>query len=559
MLKKIIIILTILLILHLTLQNWIISSEKDEDKNTPASTSPVKFTEISESIGLKNVVIDEGIISWGDYNNDGYQDLLVNGYRLYKNDGPPSWKFTNVTNQSELKTEWSAGSWGDYDNDGNLDIFVFWSKDSLWRNSGPPKYTFANITEQSGDINDEAPTRGMVWFDYDRDGWLDLYAVNYERDIRDNFPDRLLHNEIKTVKGAKSKDRILIDVTEKMGMEKTKSVPLAGRSAAIGDYNNDGFPDIYVSNYRLLPNYLWENKEGKIFEDTAVERGVIGTFYQGAYGHTIASAFCDINNDGLLDLIAGNFAHKDSQRGPYCDDARIYLNLGPDEEYKFRDIREQSGIPIKPVGGEEETICGVTTADFDNDGLVDLYFTQIYDVLPYAFSWLYHNEKPARTDAGPGGKEQVEFRDIAEDAGVRVWHTYISTPIDFDNDGDMDLITGGKTVPDKGAPLYLRFFRNDTNSPGRTDSNHNWLEVALKCKHCNRFGLGARITIYYNDQIQIREIGTAMSNTSYGPYVAHFGLGKTKKIDKMEVRWPCGRIKKISWPKINKIHIIEER
>jgi hypothetical protein len=341
----------------------------------------------------------------------------------------------------------------------------------------------------------------------------------------------LLHNE----KGK------FVDVTKKMGLSKEQEKPQPGRSAAIGDYNNDGWLDIYVSNYRLSPNYLWENQQGKSFKDVAEEKGVIGIMRQGYYGHTIASVFGDINNDGLLDLVVGNFAHKDRQRGPICDDAKVYINLGPksDPPYKFEDIREKSGIPVKEVGGEEETFVGAMLADFDNDGLLDLYFTQFYDQLPYAYNYLYLNNKSA--------EGETTFTDVTENAGCRIWDSCICTAADYDNDGDLDMITGGKVVSDQGAPHFIRFFRNNDGN------KKNWIEVKLQGKHCNRTAIGARITITYGKETQIREIGTATSNTSYNPFVAHFGLGETKKVDSLEIRWPCGKTKKVQGPAINKI------
>jgi hypothetical protein len=264
----------------------------------------------------------------------------------------------------------------------------------------------------------------------------------------------------------------------------------------------------------------------------AESRNVAGVNRQGCFGHSLVSAFGDINNDGYLDLVVGNLAHKDPERGPICDDSKIYLNLGPEQGYKFEDIRAKAGFPIKPVGGgEEETIGGLVLGDFDNDGLLDLYLTEIYD-LPYSWSRFYHNEST---------KDEIKFRDIAQETGTRVRATYSCSAVDYNNDGKLDLIAGGK------------FFRNETAN------NNKWLEVKLIGAHCNKLGIGARITIYYGDQLQIREVTASMGGFTITPLVAHFGLGRTKKIDRMEIRWPCGNVQKLDKPAINKLISVEEK
>lgn len=505
-------------------------------------SAPLKFTESAEAAGLKEVGARDAQLAWADYNNDGYQDFILRGQQLFKNSGPPGWKFTDVTAEAGTKSDAGGALWIDYDNDGNLDLLAFGGKDTLWRNSGKPDYKFIDVTAQAGDISDDMPTTGAVCLDYDRDGYPDIYIVNYQSD-KGGLPDRLLHNE----KGK------FVDVTEQAGMNAEKESPLPGRSAVIGDYNNDGLLDIYVSNYRLKPNYLWEGQKDNTFKNVAVDKAVAGIVRQGYSGHTIASAFGDINNDGLLDLVVGNFAHKDTQpgRGFICDDAKICQNLGPAKQYKFTDIRVKAGIPLKDIGGEEETICGAALADFDNDGFLDLCLTQTYDELPYAFSRLFSN----------GNGKEVYFDELTDQAGAKVWDTYICTPVDYDNDGDVDLITGGKAAGDKGAPNCLRFFRNDAGnlSAQAQAGKNNWLQVKLSGKHCNKSGIGARVTVYCGKETQMREIGVTACTTSYAPYLAYFGLGNIKQVDKLEIRWPCGKVQKLDKPAVNKALVIEEK
>jgi hypothetical protein len=507
-----------LLVLCLLIQSTLNSADKPGD-------SPLKFTEVTESLGFSKDGAPAGY--WGDYNNDGYQDVL-SGRDLSKNSGSPDWRFDEVMTQVGVKTEKDgAARWLDYNNDGNLDLLIvtygtdgLWKK-TLWRNTGKPKYHFVDVSkEQPGLVADKEDVCCVAMLDYDRDGYLDIYITGGEKDMV-GLPDRLFHNEKGT----------FVDVTKEMGLRAEKNSPRVGRAISIGDYNNDGLMDIYVCNYRLAANYLWELQKDGTFKDVAEARNVAGINRQGCFGHSIVSACGDINNDGYLDLVVGNLAHKDPQRGPICDDSKIYLNLGPEEGYKFKDIREAAGFPIKPVGGEEEMYGGVLLGDFDNDGLLDLYLTHIYD-LPYAWSRFYHNES---TEDG------VKFRDIAQETKTRVRDTYSCSVVDYNNDGKLDLIAKGK------------FFRNETAN------NNKWLEVKLIGTHCNKLGMGARITIYYGKQLQMREVTASMGAFTQTPLVAHFGLGQTNKIDRMEIRWPCGKVQKLDKPAINKLISVEEK
>jgi tetratricopeptide (TPR) repeat protein len=456
----------------------------------------ITFTDVTDSIGLGQS--RESRVAWGDYDYDGYDDLLLNGNCLFKN--IKGKRLVDVSAQSGIeKTRSSGGVWADYNNDGYLDFYAIASDsqgDKLWRNEGDG--TFTDMTKFAGNITDNYPTEGAAWGDYNNDGYVDLYLANYENWLAQTYlPDILYKN---------NGNGTFKDVTKEAGIIPPFGEDRAGRGVNWGDYDNDGWLDIYVSNYRLQENFLWHNNGNGSFTNYASLLGVAGNDVNGWFGHTIGSDWGDYNNDGYLDLITANLAHP--RYIEFSNRTMLYKNTGLKENWEFSDVRLQSGIKY------EETHSDPAWADVDNDGDLDLYITSIYEGRR---SFLYEN-------LGNG-----KFRDITWLAGVRVFNGWGCAFSDFDNDGDLDLVVGS------GSGVKL--FRNDGN-------NNRYLKVKVIGTKSNRAGIGARIKLTQGKKSQIREIQGGKGTTSQNSIIAHFGLGKDKRLVTIEVNFPSG-IRKI--------------
>ena len=523
---------------------------------------PVTFTNVSKVVGLSG--LSGNHFAWGDYNNDGYQDLLV-GVRLFENNGPPGWNFTEVTGAVGLGGG-GNGVWADYDNDGNPDLYT--TANRLWRNTGGPDYEFTDMTMHAGNLTDPYPTMAAGWGDYDRDGDLDLYVVNGEDYNGGNtifYPDIFYEN---------NGDGTFTDMTVETGLD-TSNKKAYGRSVNWGDYNNDGWIDIHVGNYRLCPNYLWRNNHDGTFTDVAGETGTKGDYdperyYDAAaaaeygdgtwgptYGHTIGSAWGDLDNDGNLDLWDSNLVHKYigptswptmpyDIRGYVCDDSKIYRNNGA-PGFNFTDVREISGIPHRPIGGSgtyngDELWSGVAMGDYDNDGDLDVFVPQIYD-LNYAFSVLYRNN------------DDGTFSEMAGPLGLRTFNTYGGCWCDYNNDGLIDLIAGGGIWNNQASDVQnyeIRLYRNNGNS-------NNWIQVKLTGIGNNHDGIGARVKVTSGGQSQIRELEGGMGAQGHQNSIpVEFGLGSKNSIDAVEVVWPDGSVQRVLNPGINQILEITE-
>jgi len=473
----------------------------------------ITFTDVTEEVGLGGR--GESRIAWSDFNNDGFDDILLNGRVLFLNSQGDS--FADHTDKSGIGDSGTNGAvCADFDNDGNMDFYATSGgkgekKDRLWKGKGDG--TFMDVTETAGTISDTFPTEGAAWGDYEADGHIDLYCANYETWRKaSGLPDFLYHN---------NGDGTFSNVTGSTGIEPPFGEDRAGRGVNWGDFDNDGDLDIYVSDYRLQENLLFKNDGNGRFTNVAALLGVAGDERNGWWGHTIGSEWGDFDNDGDLDLVTANLAHP--RYIEVSNKTRLYENMGwPD--WNFVDRREMAGIRY------DETHSDPSWGDVDADGDLDLYVTSIYRERR---SFLYEN-------LGDG-----TFRDITWLAGVRAFNGWGCAFSDYDNDGDLDLFVAS------GSGVHL--FRNDGNG-------NRWLEVGVVGgRKSNKAAIGARLTAKQGRKIQIREVQGGKGTTNQHSLVQFFGFGADSSPVDVVVRFPSGKVVKRRRVSTNQRIVIKER
>jgi len=463
------------------------------------------FTDVTVECGLDGR--SESRVAWGDYDGDGWDDLLLNGRVLMVNrtDG----MFTDVTKVAGIGgTGTNGGVWADIDNDGDLDFYATSGAtsgeqtDRLWINRG--NGTFEDGTESAGGMTDNYTTEGAAWGDFDADGLVDLYLASYERPRTETFkeygvgfPDILYRNE---------GGGVFVDVSEEAGLVPPFGEHLAGRGVNWGDYDNDDDLDIFVSNYRLQENLLWRNEGDGTFTNVAPALGVSGRETDGWWGHTIGSEWGDYDNDGDLDLASANLAHP--RYIEVSDMSMLLRNEGP-PSWSFTDTRAAAGIKYA------ETHSDPAWCDIDADGDLDLFITSIYQ---NCGTFLYRN-------VGRG-----HFEDITWLAGVRSFNGWGCAVSDYDLDGDLDIAVGSGSG--------FRLFRNDGPAGGER-GNHTLLVRAVGTTS-NASGIGARVTVKGAKGAQIREVQGGKGTTSQHSLSVFFGLGSDRGPVDVEVRFLGG-------------------
>lgn len=511
------------------------------------------FQEIGMKIGLdfihsigdnelSNIVESSGAgAAFLDYDQDGYIDLYVcsgtwleglsNGKKpdemphnhLYRNRGDGT--FEDVTKKAGVGGPWySMGvTVGDYNNDGYPDLFISnYGHNVLYKNNGDG--TFTDVTKRAkiggGENNFSV---GAVWLDYDNDGFLDLYVGNYltfDPNYKyyyapDGFPGPLAYDAQPDVLYHNNGDGTFEEVTKKMGI-----IDVDGRAMGVGaiDYDDDGFVDIYVANDHSM-NYLWHNNGEKSFTDMGTPSGT-------AFGQSGESAvsmsvdFSDYLGNGLMDMFISD--------DKYC---RLYENKG---NGIFTEQSYPSGIAM-PAG----QFVGWSSSffDYNNDGLVDIYKTN------GALKHLYGQEDQVFENLGNG-----KFKDVSWDLGSYFKKKLVGRGAcfgDYDNDGDIDCYI--VNLNDRGA-----FLRNNKGN------QNNWITLNLIGTTSNRDGIGARVKVTSGGKVQTNQKKSTSGYLSQNDPRIHFGLAKNDMIERIEIKWPSGKLQVMENIKVNQILTVKE-
>ncbi|MBI1928820.1 VCBS repeat-containing protein [Candidatus Poribacteria bacterium] len=451
-------------------------------------------------------------VAFGDYNNDGVLDIyLPNGEYtgLYRNRGDG--RFVNVAAAAGVQAGMGGAVWGDYDNDGFLDLFVnCWdSPEILYHNNGDG--TFTDVTQKAG-IGDEKMGGPVAFADVDNDGYLDLYVGNYT----DEGGNTLYHN---------NGDGTFRDVTVASGLQNF------GLTLGICffDFDNDTHPDLYLAN-DFGRDAFYRNRGDGTYEDISLSALGEKTPY-----NSMGVAVGDYDGDGFLDVYITDIGKN-----------TLYHNRG---DGSFEDMAEQAGVAdAKGIG------WGAGFFDYDLDGKVDLYV-----VNGHLLGVTSRSESPNRMYLNHGNGT---FFDISEGAGiVTPFAGRGSASGDFDNDGDVDVFIGNTdnrnvllrndaSLPSAGRdegthPSVPPLPSREGGQGVRLDGNH-WMTIQLIGVKSNKSAIGARIRLTTDSRAQIREICGGGGYLSFDSLPAEFGLGASRIVDQIEVRWPSGLIQQLT-------------
>lgn len=482
--------------------------------------------------------------AWGDYDNDGWLDLFVvnsvgpltmkaEGFIhspahsvLYHNNGDGTFEEVSVLAGVDYRGWGMAATWSDYNNDGWLDLFISaYGENTFYRNNGDG--TFENITRQTGLGDRKGFWTGASWADYDLDGYLDLYVCgyvqytsrkgqggSYQYDLEipaslnpSSFqPERnlLYHN---------NGDGSFSEIGEQTGVHNPGGRSL---SAAWCDFDEDGWPDLYVAN-DVSDNVLYHNQGNGTFKEIGLAAWVAD--YRGAMGLAVG----DWDGDADMDIFV---THWIAQENALFNNLKSQLpSLGGSiSGIKFMDEAERFGlgqIALDYIG------WGTSFFDYDNDGKLDLYITNgstfqqkqnPHLLLPMS-DQLFWNRGTAEGyfDVSSVSGDVFKSQHVGRGAAFG----------DYDNDGDMDIFT----VSNNGPGILLR---NDGGN-----ANH-WLKVSLRGTEGNRQGIGVKLRLVVDGTIQIRQVGAQSSYLSQNSMIQHFGLGSRSVVDSLEIIWPGG-------------------
>ena len=537
----------------------------------------IDFKHVSPHLDPKLNHIMQQVASMGaavsivDFDKDGWDDIYVTNSgegsknSLYRNMGNGTFRDVaeevGLADVNQPGTGVSTGAvWGDYDNDGYEDVLIYkWGKPELYHNDAGKHFT--RVTEQAG-LPAWVNANTAIWLDYDNDGKLDLFLGGYYPENVDLWHLKNTKMMPDSFEYANNGGRKYLfhnlgngkfeEVSEKMGID-SRRWALASVAA---DLRGTGYPDLFIANdYGVSELYF--NDHGRGFREVGKQTGV---GYAPKSGMTAAVG--DVLNDGQFGIYVSNI----SEEGVLVQGNNLWMpkaGTGGDD-IKYENMANAMGVEL---GGWS---FGAQFGDLNNDGLMDLYVvngnvsldrnrTYWYDyskvaggnaaIISDAANWPPLNgrslsgyqQKRVWMNDGAG-----QFREVSQLIGITDVYDGRSVALaDFDNNGALDVV-----VANQNGPLLL--YRN-TVSPA-----NKWIEFQLEGTRSNRSAIGAQVTLYWNGQRQVQEVSGGSGFCAQNQRRLHFGLGKTTQVDRVQIRWPSGKIQTLATPALNQIHKIEE-
>lgn len=549
-----------------------------------ARPSGIEFKHTAPKLDAKLNHIMEQVASMGaavsvvDFNRDGWQDVYVTnsgeGSRnaLYQNLGDGTFRDVaeaiGVAGKNSREYGVSTGAvWGDYDNDGYEDLFIYkWGRPALYHNDGGKGFTWTDeLVGLPGWVN----ANTAVWFDYDRDGRLDLFIGGYYSENINlwNLKDTKMMPESFEYASNGGRKYLLRNVTKPGGLTQfedvTEQVGLKSTrwalAAVAADLRGTGFPDLFIANdYGVSELYF--NDGGKKFREVGKETGV---GYAPKSGMTAAVG--DVLNQGRFGIYVTNI----SEEGVLVQGNNLWMPKAgtSGDGIKYENLANAMGVEI---GGWS---FGAQFGDLNNDGFQDIYVTNGNVSLDREKSYWYDYSKVA------GGNKAIisdaanwpplngrslsgyqkkriwindgagSFKEVAQLVGVTdVFDGRSVALADFTNSGKLDVV-----VANQKGPLLL--YKN-TPAP-----DNKWIAFDLEGSSSNRSAIGASVRVYWNGQQkmqQVQEVSGGSGFCAQNQRPLHFGLGKTATIDRVEIRWPSGKTQTVKALEPNRVHKIKE-
>lgn len=538
-----------------------------------------------------------GGVAAGDLNNDGFVDLYFSSNqlsnKLFINKG--DFSFEDITEESGTASSgpWKTGvSMADINGDGFLDIYVCrlgdWKgikgKNELYINNGD--LTFTESAAAYG-LDFQGFSTHAAFFDYDRDGDLDMYLLNHAVHTENSYGraslrymdsgpegDRLYRNN------AEKGELRFTQVTNEAGIFSSKIG--YGLGIGITDINNDGWPDIYVGNDFNENDYLYINQTDGTFKEQ------ISTMVNNVSRFSMGNDFADFNNDGWIDFITLDMLPRDERIKKMSvgeDSEEIYqlkLNFGFERQVSRNCLQLNNGNGTFSEIGQYSGVFATDWSwsslfgDFDNDGWKDLFISNGIVRRPNDLEYINFITNPELVGGYPNtpqmkslklaekmpfgavtnfifkNKGDLTFEDVSVEWGfAEISNSNGAVYADLDNDGDLDLIVNNINEP---AGIY----QNRLEQFSKHDSSNNYLKIKLEGQGGNKFGIGARLEAYGNSQTQIQENYISRGfQSSVGPEL-HFGLGRESTLDSLKIIWPSGKSETLREISVNSTLVLKE-